>query len=184
MGMVIKDGHDIVVRFTRVNDRRLGGFGGDGELRFKCETLDRSRRMIVVVVESGLPNCNDARVTEDSAEPIRGRCIPVAGLMGMHTGGHYQARLVRRELESSLGGGARLPYHHNARHTGSPGPLQDSGPISLVRLIGEVAMCVDQQWRQASYLPREPFTRPKASVAAPPVPTGCALRTEVGAGLV
>jgi hypothetical protein len=184
VGMVVQDGRHIVVRFTRVNDRRLSSFGGNGELGFKCETLDRSRRVIVVVVEACLPNCNDAGVTEDAAEPFRGCCIPVAGLMRMHPGCHYQTRLASGELERPLGGRAGLPYHHHPRHTGSPGPLQDSGSISLVRLIGEVTMCVDQQWRQASYLPREPFTRPKASVAAPPVAIGCGLRTEAGAGLV
>jgi hypothetical protein len=157
VGMVIQDGRHIVVRFTRVNDGRLSSFGGNGELRFKCETLDRSRRVIVVVVESGLPNCNDARVTDGTAEPFRSCCIPVAGLMRMHPGGHYQTRLASRELERSLGGGARLPNHHHPRHTGSPGPLQDGGSVSLVRLIGEVTMCVDQQRRQSTYLPRCPL---------------------------
>jgi hypothetical protein len=181
VGVVVQDGHNIIVRFTGVNDGGLTTFAGNGELGFKRETLVGSRRVIVVVIESGLPDCNDSRITQDAAQPTLRFLVPIASFVRVQPGGGNQTRLPLAELERSLSRGAGLPDYHHPGHAASPGAFQDSGSISLVRLVGEMTMCVDQQRRQTIYLPRCPLALPSAAPAGPLLEvTACGFRPAAG----
>jgi hypothetical protein len=49
-------GRDIAVRLPSVDDHRLPQLGGQGEVRFESPPLDVRRRVVVMVVQAGLPH--------------------------------------------------------------------------------------------------------------------------------
>jgi hypothetical protein len=145
IGVSRKNGRDIVIGLPGVNDRRLGCFGSERQLRFEGTMLEGTGGVIVVEVETGLAHGNHARVSEKLTKPVLRIGVPLVGLVGVNAGRGYETGLGGRHGERALGGGSGLADHDHATHPCRPGPVQHLSQIGRVRLIGQMAVGVDQQ---------------------------------------
>src|SRR5918994_1198283 len=81
--MVVEDRRDVVVGLAGVYHRRLAAVCRDGELSLEGDALNRTRSVVVMIVQAGFTDCHHPGIVDSYTEPLVGGCVPLAGRVRM-----------------------------------------------------------------------------------------------------
>ncbi len=143
--MLAKDGGEVVVRVTLVQEHWFAGPRGDLELAREGPALHVARREIAVVVEPALADCDDRGMRGELLQLRREDIVELRSMVRMDTGGREQpARMRIGELDGPSGALAAGASHDHLHDTGSPRSRDDLGPVAIEAVVREIDADVDE----------------------------------------
>jgi hypothetical protein len=117
------------------------------ELGGERPTLNVAWRVVVMIVQTGLPNRHDARVVQRGVDARGDLRRPGGGLVGMNARCRRQPE-VSREPNGALRGRDGIGYDNDVRDAGFLGTLEDRMTVRVEPRIGQMTVRVDEHCAQ------------------------------------